>query len=207
MYDFMGAVAANPDLLTDVADHSADGVAVDLGAYVGDWSERMAERYGCTVYAFEPSPGPAAKATDALRVHPRSPSCLTASERRTARQSSPATVPARRSTAARGSSDRSTSRSETSSRCSRSSTSPTVDVLKINIEGAEYDLLDRLAEAGWLPADRHVVDPVPRVASERPSPPPADPRALLPLARAGVAYGWVWELWRPRREAGLRARH
>ena len=70
MYDFMDAVAANPDLLTD-APITERGVAVDLGAYVGGWATRMSERYGCTVYAFEPSPGPAAKAADALRVASR----------------------------------------------------------------------------------------------------------------------------------------
>lgn len=34
-----------------------NSVVIDLGAYVGSWSEEILKRYGCTVHAFEPLPG------------------------------------------------------------------------------------------------------------------------------------------------------
>ena len=42
-------------------------VVMDIGAYHGDWSKRMADRYGCTVYAFEPAPRAFGIAEEALR--------------------------------------------------------------------------------------------------------------------------------------------
>ena len=33
-----------------------DSVVIDVGAYHGEWSAEMAERYGCKIYAYEPCP-------------------------------------------------------------------------------------------------------------------------------------------------------
>ena len=66
-----------------------------------------------------------------------------------------------------------------------------IDVLKVNIEGAEYDLLERLVAARVAAADRDALDPVPRVASTRSSPPPSDPSdvARPRTSRSGATAG------------------
>src|SRR5205814_9591686 len=71
-----------------------------------------------------------------------------------------------------------------------------VDLLKLNIEGSEYDVLERLAETEWLPRIGIVLvqfhEWLPRVHRRR--------RALQRvLARTHTQlwdYPWVWEAWR-----------
>jgi FkbM family methyltransferase len=57
MYAFMDAIAANPELLVE-ADLGPESIVLDLGAYVGEWSEQISHRYGSRIYAFEPNPAP-----------------------------------------------------------------------------------------------------------------------------------------------------
>jgi FkbM family methyltransferase len=54
-YDWMGAVNANPLLLYE-ADLNADSVVVDAGAYTGEWAQDIMRRYSPTIHAFEPDP-------------------------------------------------------------------------------------------------------------------------------------------------------
>ena len=71
-----------------------------------------------------------------------------------------------------------------------------IDLLKVNIEGGEYDLFDRLDECGWLPR----VDLVsvqfhewhPHAYRRRRS----VRRALRRDHEQVWSYPWVWELWR-----------
>jgi FkbM family methyltransferase len=197
MYDFMDAVAANPDLLTDVP-ITERGVALDVGAYVGGWATRMVERYGCTVYGFEPSPGPAAKAAEDLSAHPQ----VTVF---------PYGVGATDST------ELLTRDGPGSSIYGGTGTFGTVDVkirdivavldeldlqwvdvMKVNIEGAEYDLLERLDAALWLPRigvlSIQFHEWHPKAHRRR-----RQIRAMLRRSHEQVwSYGWVWELWRLR---------
>lgn len=53
LYAFTAATMANPGILVD-ADLSASSTVLDVGAFVGDWSDKVSHRYGCTVHAFEP---------------------------------------------------------------------------------------------------------------------------------------------------------
>ncbi|MGH9025751.1 MAG: FkbM family methyltransferase, partial [Acidimicrobiia bacterium] len=55
MYDFIAAAVAKPDLLVDV-DIDRRSVVLDVGAYDGEWSEKISRRYGSKIYAFEPDP-------------------------------------------------------------------------------------------------------------------------------------------------------
>jgi FkbM family methyltransferase len=54
-YEFIGATVSKPDILHDHAldEHS---VVLDVGAYVGDWSQAVSERYSPRIFAFEPNP-------------------------------------------------------------------------------------------------------------------------------------------------------
>ena len=129
----------------------SSGIALDLGAYVGNWAKRMAERYGCTVYGFEPSPGPAAKAAEDLQAYPQvtilpygvGATDCTAALTRDGPGSSIYGGTGQFGTVEVAVRDIVVVLEELDLH--------SVDVMKINIEGAEYDLLERLFEANWLP--------------------------------------------------------
>ncbi len=196
----MAAVGENRDLLTDV-DIDEHGVALDLGAYVGGWSKRMAERYGCTIYAFEPSPGPAAKAAADLEAFPKVtvlPFALGAADH-TAQLARDG--PGSSLFGGKGQYGHVEVHVRDIVEVLDELGIERVDVLKVNIEGAEYDLLDRLAEARWFPRVRtlsvqfHEWHPNAHGRRRR-------LRRTLHATHDNVwTYPWVWELWTLRREA------
>lgn len=54
-YRWLGAVSKTPALLHE-ADLGDDSVILDVGAYIGEWAQEMDSRYGGTIHAFEPDP-------------------------------------------------------------------------------------------------------------------------------------------------------
>lgn len=54
-YRFVAASVTNPHILHE-ADINADSIVIDIGAYTGDWAKHLLDRYNPTVYAFEPNP-------------------------------------------------------------------------------------------------------------------------------------------------------
>lgn len=54
-YRFIGATMANPDIMYQ-APLQAGAIALDVGAYHGDWAARVHEKYRARIYAFEPDP-------------------------------------------------------------------------------------------------------------------------------------------------------
>ena len=54
-YAWMGAITANRLLLHE-ADINADSTVLDAGAYTGEWAQEIMDRYGPTIHAFEPDP-------------------------------------------------------------------------------------------------------------------------------------------------------
>jgi hypothetical protein len=71
-----------------------------------------------------------------------------------------------------------------------------IDLLKVNIEGGEYDLFDRLTSADWLRRIRFVSVQFhewhPHAYRRR----RAVRRALRRQHVECWNYAWVWELWR-----------
>ncbi len=71
-----------------------------------------------------------------------------------------------------------------------------IDLLKINIEGGEYELLERLIAAQWLPRVRLLMVQFhewhPGAYRRR----RAIRRALRRSHREVWCYRWIWELWR-----------
>jgi FkbM family methyltransferase len=55
LLQFVGATMANKHILHDV-DIDSDSVVVDVGAFTGSWAQHMVERYDPVIYAFEPNP-------------------------------------------------------------------------------------------------------------------------------------------------------
>lgn len=52
---FIGATIYNKHILHDV-DIDSDSVVIDVGAFTGSWAQHMVERYDPVIYAFEPNP-------------------------------------------------------------------------------------------------------------------------------------------------------
>jgi FkbM family methyltransferase len=53
--DFMGATYVNRHILHE-AELGADSVVIDVGAFTGSWAQHIVDRYDPTIYAFEPNP-------------------------------------------------------------------------------------------------------------------------------------------------------
>lgn len=197
MFDFLVATMLKPDILTD-HDLSPNSVVLDVGAFVGDWAEKIAERYDAVVHAFEPAPG-ALRQLDARAerfpgIHVHAFGLGRRDETATLALAGPgssiyadsgsfgeADVPIR---------DVVTVLDELGI--------DRVDLLKVNIEGGEFDLLDRLAEAGRLDRiDRVMVqfhEFHPKAYRRR----RANRRALGRQHELVWDYPWIWECWRHR---------
>jgi FkbM family methyltransferase len=198
LYDFTAATMANRDILVD-ADLDSDSVVLDVGAYVGDWSLKIFERHACTVHAFEPASVALAEAEPRLRGHSSihlHPYGLGGADQT-----------ARLAVAGPGSSI-------------YSGTSPMgsfqdieirdvaaaldqlgldeIDLMKVNIEGGEFDLFDRLVESGWMPRVRQTMiqfHEFHRNAHWRRF---TIRRALRRTHDEVWNYPWVWEFWQRR---------
>ncbi|NND66401.1 MAG: FkbM family methyltransferase [Halioglobus sp.] len=55
MIDWVGATIYNKHMLHE-ADIDEDSVVVDVGAFTGSWAQHIVDRYNPTIYAFEPNP-------------------------------------------------------------------------------------------------------------------------------------------------------
>jgi len=55
MLDFVGATILNKHILHEV-DLTADSIVVDVGAFTGGWAQHIVDRYDPTIFAFEPNP-------------------------------------------------------------------------------------------------------------------------------------------------------
>jgi FkbM family methyltransferase len=195
LYAFTGATMRNPEILVD-ADLAADSVVLDVGAYIGAWSEKVSDRYGCTIHAFEPASVALRSAEKRLKGHANvhlHPYGLGATDQT-----------ARLSMAGPGSSTH-TGSSPLGAFEDISIRDVTgvldelgidqVDLLKVNIEGGEFDLFDRLTETGWLPRIRqtmiqfHEFHPNPYWRRFRVR------RALRRTHTEVWDYPWVWEFW------------
>lgn len=190
--EFLVASVLTPELRTDFPmDHSS--VVVDVGAHVAEWSQGIWDRYEPNIYAFEPAPPAVAKLLEGPGTNERFhvlPYGLGASDTTAEMHLSDAG-----STIYGG-------QGETAEIQIRDVVAvfdelgiTHVDVLKVNIEGGEYDLLDRLAETGWLERIDHVLVQFhewhPKAYGRRWK----NRRDLAKTHKEMWCWSWVWELW------------
>lgn len=197
MVEFMCAMATNPDILTD-ADLDGSSVVLDVGAYVGDFAIPMRKRYGATVHAFEPAPDAFTELHARLGDDPGAllhPYGLAGEDRRAtmALEGPGSTVydaPGTFGTAAVELRDIVTILDDLGL--------DDVDLLKVNIEGGEFELFDRLMDTDSLPRFRQISVQFhewhPGGYRHR----SAIRRALARTHREVWNYPWVWELWTRR---------
>ena len=199
---FIEATRAKPDLLTGFPLRPAS-VVVDVGAYDGTWAEAVLVGADARLVAFEPDP------TALPKLHRRLDGCddveihefglaggdATATlslegPGSTTHASGPGTFGAAEVTLRDvvGALDE----------LGLGIGGTEVELLKLNIEGGEYDVLDRLLDAGWLPNCRFLLVQFhewhPRAGRRR--------RRIRSRLRATHREVWnhrfVWELWERR---------
>ena len=136
-------------------DLDKNSVVFDLGGYQGDWSEQMYRRYGCRVLVFEPVPGFVSQISERFRGNPDVSIFGFAL----------------------GSRDEKIQMTLDDNATSSFHTGPgavidvevrdfvkfldehaieTIDLLKINIEGGEFELLSHLISTGCISRVRHL---------------------------------------------------
>lgn len=176
-------------------DLGADDVVLDVGGYEGQWASDIFGRYVSTIHVFEPVPSYAERIAARFerneRVHVH-PIALGAEEGEVS-----ISVAGDRSSLHRGD-------GSVRVRVARAADYledlgiEDVGLAKLNIEGAEYDLLEHLLDTGWLRRIRHV-----QVQFHDFFP---DAGARMAQIQQGLTdthdltwqHPWVWESWHRR---------
>lgn len=176
-------------------DLSAESVVVDLGGYRGQWASDIFAKYACTVHVFEPVP---VYAEGIRRRFARNPRIVVHQ----------CGLGSRESIAEFGMHGDGTSQYRASTPDKVQVTLHRaedylsslrlghIDLMKINIEGGEYDLLEHLVASGWICRIRDIQvqfhDCVPGAEARM----RAIQRDLADTHEVTYQYPFVWENWR-----------
>lgn len=172
---------------------SPDSTVLDVGGFEGNWSAEIVARYGCHAHVFEP----VKEFADAIRVRFRgTPAVQVHALALGARTGVEAISLASDASSTFGASEHAAEVQMVDvAEWLEAHGIEQVDVAKINIEGGEYDLLDRLIETGWHRRTHNILvqfhDFVPdaearmeRISTE-----------LRKTHTATFSYRFVWECW------------
>jgi FkbM family methyltransferase len=199
-YRFIGATMEKPDILHEAA-LDTHSIVLDVGAFTGEWSQKISQRYAPSIHAFEPNP----RSYEALRekqrqfpgLHPIPWGLGATSEttRISLRGLGSSIYPnARADEGAEWEEVRILAVDEAWSDLQLDQ----VDLMKINIEGAEFPLLERMIECDLLPRVKCFLIQFhewhPRAYGRR-------KRIRQALARTHQLdwdYHFVWERWTRR---------
>jgi FkbM family methyltransferase len=203
---FAVATAREPDILVDV-DLPEGAVVLDVGAYVGEWSARILERahgQGTTdlqIHAFEPVPSSIKRFRAALghdprvHLHPFGLGGRARHEHLVIDGPGSSLYVDASAPDAMGTTDveiRDVDAILTSLGIDR------LDAVKINIEGGEFELLDRLHETGWLARTGPVIVQFHEFAPDAYRGRRRNRANLGQTHRCTWCYPWVYERWDPR---------
>ena len=176
-------------------DLNEESIVFDLGGFEGQWASDIAAKYACTIHIFEPVPDFAQRAFAAVlaaiaaslftkRASPPKPGAAEisfAGDCSSVYKAAGKTCPIEMIAAADFLLQHGISR---------------IDLMKINIEGGEYDLLEHLIATGWVSSIRDIQvqfhDFVPNAAARMKS--IQDSLALTHSLT--YQYPFVWENWR-----------
>lgn len=194
-------LAGHDDLLIENLGLSTDSVVLDVGGYQGAYVAAIAERYECTVHVFEPVDYFYAQLCRRFGTDPRitlHPYGLAAGDVTTTFQL------AADATGGNSSGGRTVPVQLRAVAVVFNELPTIVDVMTINIEGAEYDVLRAMAEAGILSRVQrlhvqfHDVGASTTTSLE-------ECRALLSATHQQAwCFDMVWECWQRTPDAPLR---
>ena len=202
IYGFLRATVLQPDLLTRF-DLSGGAQVVDVGAYIGRWAICVADSNDCHVFAFELSP----------LIQPRLEGAVGGRQDITALPyglgGSDEIVQINRKELGSSVFSKDADHTETDSADIRDVANvwqelglSKVALMKINIEGGEYELLERMSQRGLLATvDTFLIqfhEWLPKAHRRR-----RDIRKQLALTHTLVwDYPFVWELWQAKAPTG-----
>jgi FkbM family methyltransferase len=181
-------------LRLDFPELDADSTVLDLGGYKGDWTAEISQRYGSKVYVFEPIKGYHDNICARFAAQPKVKPCqfgLGAQD---------ATLEMGHSADGTGAFMKATVsesvRLVEAAKFLRDHGIERIDLLKINIEGGEYELLEHLIATGDIQKVRRLQvqfhDFVPNAISLRAS----IVEKLQATHRQSWCYYFVWEEWK-----------
>ena len=169
---------------------------VDAGGYRGDWAAEMVARYACRVEVFEPVRSfvevleERFSANPLITIHPYGlGACDETIEFHVAHETSSAVIVPFEATVERG---------ELRDIAAWMADAPPVDLMKVNIEGGEYGLLERVLEEGLMERIRFLQvqfhDGMPDAERRM----RCIQRQLERTHTLAWRYEWVWEGWERR---------
>ena len=178
-------------------DLDAGSTVLDVGGFKGQWASDIVAMYNCRVEVFEPVPEYRAASRSASRATRWSPSTRRPRGRdaqRRARRLGDASSHARADAPVE---DGIAIELRSAAEVFAELPDGRVDLMKVNIEGAEYELLESLVETGLITQVRDLQVQFHRFV-------PDAERRMLALARlertheATYQYDFLWENWRRR---------
>ena len=208
---FRAAAQEQPDLLVDV-DLPAGGVALDVGGFEGQWSTRVLERADrrgpgdLRVHAFEPDPSSVELFRHALGHDPRvvlHPFGLGGHDRTVTLAVGGAGSSVFVDPNAPGFHGAAEVELRDVDAVLQSLDVERIDLIKVNIEGGEYELFDRLQETGWLGRTGTVFVQFHEFAPDAYRARRRVRRHLERTHRCTWSHPWVFERWDPKVPAPL----
>ena len=173
---------------------TAESRVIDAGAFTGEWSARIAEKFGCHIEAFEPIRKYAEVYRQRMNGFRSRMHVCALSDRDGAAE---IVVDQEANSIVWGRVGRDIIPVETveASRYFEELGLPDIDLMKVNIEGAEYALMEHLIATGWIPRIRSLLIQWHRFLPEY--------EARYEGIRAGLEathrllwdYPWVWQAW------------
>ena len=172
---------------------SASSVVIDAGFYKGDFARRMSERFGCRVFAFEPAPEFCDLAKPLLETLPDvSLECAGLSD---------FDGTTRLTYAADGTSTHRKSEGDVVDAKVRAASGvldeirTPIDLMKLNIEGDEYPVLENLLDKGKMTSVRHLLVQFHLIDDTSRSRYDAIAARLRETHELVWRYPFVWERW------------
>jgi FkbM family methyltransferase len=203
MRRFYIAGKQNPEVLVDV-DLGSPAVVLDVGAYEGSWSTRllartqMRDRQDVRIHAFEPQAGAIERCRQAIaaeariELHPYGLAGYQRVEQLTLSGPGSSIYADPRSG---GSFDSVEIELRDVAEVLEAIDVDHIDLIKINIEGGEYELLDRLHETGWLRTIDTVIVQFHEFAPDAYRARRRNRRQLAETHHCTWNYPWVYERW------------
>ncbi|MEO6317971.1 MAG: FkbM family methyltransferase [Acidimicrobiales bacterium] len=205
MRRFFDAARNEADILIDV-DLPEGAVVLDVGAYEGEWSQRVLGRadvggpQDLRIHAFEPEPRAIRRLREAMddrrfELHPFALGGADRVEVITMAGPGSSLFVDPTSASVFGSTQvamRDVDAVLTSLAIDR------LDLVKINIEGGEFELLDRLHHTGWLERTGTIIVQFHEFAPDAYRARRRSRRQLAETHRCAWSYTWVYERWDPR---------
>jgi FkbM family methyltransferase len=151
MFDFMRATSDQPDIL-HAFPIGPGCVVIDVGAYVGEWTAAISDRYTPTIFAFEPTSEGTGELDRVAAVRPNVHVLRYGLGRRDEVVSFALAGPGSSAFEAAGAYGVSEERLRDVVGVFDELGLDHVDLMKVNIEGGEFDLFERLIEADRLRA-------------------------------------------------------